>query len=103
MGPTYVSDQEVAYFEPTGWDPSRAPKLCEPVCSNSAVSCSGTLRVARNPVTGEMLNSTFIGKIVPGTGDPTNGIVGRRRHPPAVRHEQAQGGAPGRLRLGHHR
>jgi hypothetical protein len=52
------------------------------VCSNGAASCTGTLRVARNPITGEQLNSTFIGKLVPGSGDPYNGMVVADGTPP---------------------
>lgn len=74
MGPTYVSGQEVAYFDPAKFNPAAAPKLYQPVCSNGAATCSGATRVSRNPVTGVLLNSTFIGKIVDGSGDVFNGM-----------------------------
>jgi hypothetical protein len=74
IGPTYVADQQVAYFDPTKWDPAKAPKLYEAICPNNAATCSGTTRQARNPLTGEILNSTFIGKVVPNSGDFTNGM-----------------------------
>jgi hypothetical protein len=82
MGPTYVAGQQVAYFDPAAYDPAQAPLLFLPVCSNGAASCSGATRVARNPVTGQLLNSTFIGKIVPGTGNPYNGMVVADGTPP---------------------
>lgn len=75
MGPTFVEDQNLAYFDPAKWDPARAPKLYTPVCKNGAATCSGTNRVARNPITGEIFNNTYIGKIVEGSGDPANGMV----------------------------
>ena len=75
MGPTFVAGQQVAYFDPQAWDPAKAPLLYLPVCSNGAATCSGGTRVARNPVTGQQLNSTFIGKIIEGTGDPNNGMA----------------------------
>ncbi len=75
MGPTFVEDQDVAYFDPTKWDPAKAPLLYTPTCSNGAATCSGGTRVARHPVTGQLFNNTYIGKIVEGTGDPANGMV----------------------------
>ncbi len=74
IGPTFVADQDVAYFDPNSWSGASAPLLFQPVCSNGAATCSGTTRVARNPLTGETLNNTFIGKLVPGTGDFYNGM-----------------------------
>jgi hypothetical protein len=82
VGPTYVDDQKVAYFDPSKYDPAKAPKLYEPVCSNGAAACQNTLRVARNPLTGEILNSTYIGKLVPGSGDFYNGMVVADGTPP---------------------
>jgi hypothetical protein len=75
LGPTYVAGQQVAYFDPAKYDPSKAVKLWQPVCPNNGASCTGTQRLARNPLTGETRNSTFIGKIVEGSGDPNNGMV----------------------------
>ncbi len=53
---------------------SKVPQLYLPACV--AVSpCSGANRVAKNPVTGQVLPSVLIGAIVPGTGDRLNGLV----------------------------
>jgi hypothetical protein len=82
MGPTFVEGQEVAYFDPSTWDPARAPRLYEPVCANGAALCSGSQRVARNPLTGQILNNTFIGKLVDGSGDFYNGMVVAEGTPP---------------------
>ena len=75
VGPTYVAGQQVAYFDPAKYDPAKAPVLYQPVCPHGAATCSGTQRMARNPLTGELLNSTYIGKFVPGSGDFANGMV----------------------------
>jgi carboxypeptidase family protein len=75
IGPTYVADQQVAYFDPTKYDPAKAPRLYQPVCPNSAATCQNTQRIAQNPLTGQLLDSTYIGKLVPGSGDFYNGIV----------------------------
>ncbi len=75
IGPTYVKSQQVAYFDPDKWSASSAPLLYQPVCPNNAASCAGANRQALNPLTGEIVNSTFIGKLVPDSGDFYNGMV----------------------------
>ncbi|HWB31029.1 MAG TPA: carboxypeptidase regulatory-like domain-containing protein [Vicinamibacterales bacterium] len=74
LGPTYVKNQDIAYFDPTSWAGGSAPLLFEPVCANGAATCAGTTRVARNPLTGEIVNNTYIDKLVPGSGDFYNGM-----------------------------
>jgi hypothetical protein len=62
-------------FVPSLYDPAKAPLLYRPACRGAA-PCSGTNRVAvdpRNPTV--FLPAALIGQIVPGTGDPLNGIV----------------------------
>jgi hypothetical protein len=66
--PYYRPDGQVANFDPSRYDPSRAPRLFQPAVIN------GT-RVAYDPVTGQSLNAIFIGAYVPGTGDEANGMV----------------------------
>jgi hypothetical protein len=61
-------DNQVANFDPSKYDPAKAPRLYQPATIN------GT-RVAFDPVTGVSLNSIFIGAYVPGTGDESNGMV----------------------------
>jgi hypothetical protein len=74
IGPTFVSGQQVAYFDPAKWSASAAPLLFQPVCPNNAATCAGGVRQARNPLTGEILNNTYIDKLVPGSGDFYNGM-----------------------------
>jgi hypothetical protein len=75
IGPTFVADQDVAHFTTDTWSGAAAPLLYTPVCANGAATCSGTQRVAQNPLTGEVVNNTFIGKLVPGSGDFYNGMT----------------------------
>jgi hypothetical protein len=75
LGATYVAGQQVSYFDPTKYVPSQAPKLYQPVCPNNAATCAAATRLARNPVTGQILNNTYIGKLVEGSGDFFNGMV----------------------------
>jgi hypothetical protein len=65
----YVKEGDaVANFDPSRYDPARAPRLYQPAIVN------GT-RVALDPVTGQTLNAVYIGAFVPGTGDENNGMV----------------------------
>lgn len=61
-------DEQAAAFALDRYDPARAPRLYQPVLVGGA-------RRARNPVTGEVLPAVFIGALVPGSGDPFNGMV----------------------------
>ena len=74
IGPTFVSGQQVSYFDQSLWTAGKAPQLFQPVCPNNAATCSATVRQARNPLTGELLNNTYIGKLVPGSGDFNDGM-----------------------------
>jgi hypothetical protein len=82
MGPAYVEGQELAYFDASTWSPGKAPLLFQPTCSNGVFPCAAANRVARNPITGELRPSSWIGALVPGTGDAANGSVLITGHPP---------------------
>jgi Carboxypeptidase regulatory-like domain/TonB-dependent Receptor Plug Domain/TonB dependent receptor len=68
VGPTVSKGQQVANFDPAQWSASKAPQLYQPAIANG-------VRVARNPLTGDTLPAVFIGRIVPGSGDVSNGMV----------------------------
>ncbi len=78
-GPQYDSREQLANFFPDKWSASQAPQLFAPGCAVANQNpCSSANRVAVNPVTGASLgvgSSSVIGNIVPGTGNPLNGIV----------------------------
>ena len=57
-----------ATFVPERYDPARAPRLYQPARVNNT-------NVAFDPVTGQVLPNIYVGAFVPGTGDPTNGMV----------------------------
>ena len=50
------------------WNAAQAPLLYQP-------TLVGNVRMARNPVTGEILPLVYVGRLVPGTGNFTNGMV----------------------------
>jgi hypothetical protein len=75
--PDYEKFADASNFLPNLWEPAAAPLLYLPGCANSVYPCTGTNRQARNPATGQFLgpnSSIAIGTIVPGTGDPLNGL-----------------------------
>jgi hypothetical protein len=76
--PYYNRIGDGAYFDPSLYTVANAPRLYHPVCV--ALPCSGNnLRamdpgVSGPPTTANTLGSFFVGKIVPGSGDLTNGM-----------------------------
>ncbi len=71
--PTISAGDDLAFFDPTLFDPSKQPALMTPYCL-TANPCSGNNRVARNPVTGQTLPSVKIGTFAAGTGTPFQGM-----------------------------
>ena len=80
IGPTFVAGQDIAVFDPSAYNPARAVELYQATCSNGAATCSGATRVAANPA-GGTLPAFFIGKVIPGSGDLTNGMVIKQQTP----------------------
>jgi len=66
--PQYDQAFLTSNFLPDKFDPSKAVRLFRP-----GLNAAGQ-RVAVDPVTGQTLAETFIGRIVPGSGDLTNGL-----------------------------
>jgi len=66
--PQYDADQQTSTFLPETFDPKQAPRIYRP--TGTAAN-----RQAIDPGTGQILNSTYIGKIVNGTGNLLNGIA----------------------------
>ncbi len=61
LPPWYEANNNVASFEPSLYSTAagQAVVLYQPYCSTGVNPCSGATRVARNPVTGTTLPSTF--------------------------------------------
>jgi hypothetical protein len=68
IGPTTSHGQQLGNFDPSVWNPATAPQLYQPALVNG-------VRVARDPLTGSTLPAVYIGRIVPGSGDVSNGMV----------------------------
>ena len=75
IGKTFETGRPIGWFDPAAWDPARAPQLWQPHCKNGVFPCTGANRGARNPITGEVRDSPWIGAIVEGSGDINNGTV----------------------------
>ena len=74
--PQYDSFLQASNFFADRWKASSAPLLFEAGCA--AQPCTGNNRQAMDPRNGQLLGpatAAMIGAIVPGTGDPMNGIV----------------------------
>jgi len=67
--PYWQADRRAVNFDPLKFAPSKQVKFFEPALNPQRV------RVAKNPVTGELLPLVFLGAIVPGAGDPYNGSI----------------------------
>jgi hypothetical protein len=65
--PTQTEGDTVAVFDPASYDPAQAPQLYQPVIS-------GGQRRALNPLTNEILPAIYIGRLVPNSGNFTNGM-----------------------------
>ena len=76
--PYYNRIGDGAYFDPSLYDPARAPRLYRPACV--ALPCTGNnLRaidpaVSGTPTAANTLGSFYVGKLVPNTGDLANGM-----------------------------
>ncbi len=65
--PTRSNGDKVAQFMPDNFNPGNAPLLFQPISTPQG-------RRAVNPVTGQIFPLVFLGRLVPGTGDFTNGM-----------------------------
>ena len=70
-----VRDQNSG-FDPSLWKASLAPAIYGPHCTTGVSgnqSCASGNQLARNPLTGELVNRVYVGTIVPGSGSADNG------------------------------
>jgi hypothetical protein len=61
-------------FLPGLYSPASVPRLYVPYCVSGAASCKGADSVARDPGTGAVASSAYVGAFVPGSGDPATGF-----------------------------
>ena len=76
-------DELASNFDPRLYDPAKAPVMYTSACAvayTPPTPCPTASRRALNPLTGQLIpltgpNAGLVGAFVPGTGDPTNGLV----------------------------
>jgi hypothetical protein len=80
--PQYDQFGQMSNFFPEMWSAGQAPALYIAGCSNGAATCSGNVRNAMDPRTGQILTvpgmantQPLIGTPVQNTGNPLNGIL----------------------------
>jgi len=66
--PYWRPDGQVANFDPSRYDPSKAPRIYMPAIVDG-------VKVAYDPITRQSTNVTYVGTYVPGTGDEANGMI----------------------------
>jgi hypothetical protein len=82
--PQYDARNQDFYFVPSKFDPAKAVRLYRPTCDNSKFvdgqfCASQADQRAYDPANpSALLPSFLIGRIVPGSGDPFNGMVGSK-------------------------
>jgi hypothetical protein len=89
----YQDTKNAAAFSLERYNPSRAPQFYQPACAAAVAptaTCASANRRARNPITGVLLPAPLIGALVPGTGDPYNGMVvkGDSNYPRSFRNQE---------------
>jgi hypothetical protein len=67
--PMWTPSLKASSFNPASFDPSQAPVLFQPALNAQGV------RSALNPVNGQFLPAVYIGDIVPGVGNLTDGML----------------------------
>ncbi len=79
--PQYDQYQQMSNFFPQQWNPAQAPTFYVAGCSNGAAVCSGNVRNAMDPRTGQILTvpntantQAAIGTPIPNSGNLLNGI-----------------------------
>ncbi|HVX57286.1 MAG TPA: carboxypeptidase regulatory-like domain-containing protein, partial [Candidatus Saccharimonadales bacterium] len=80
--PQYDINGTMSNFFADKWQASQAPVLYVAGCNNGATVCSGNVRNAMDPRNGQIISAVgaantqaLIGTPIPGTGNPTNGII----------------------------
>jgi hypothetical protein len=79
--PVYNAAGDGSFFDPSLFDPAKAPRIYRPVCVGAATCASGatTYRAIDPSVSGapsltNTLPSFYVGKLVPGSGDFSDGL-----------------------------
>ena len=75
LGPVHDLSQQEEYFEPSLWNPAQAVRLYTPVSVNGTERVVDPGNIPTNLTIADTLPTNYLGLIVPGSGNPTNGLV----------------------------
>ena len=76
-GAVYEGRNMNSAFDPTLWSRAQAPTLYRPYCTTQVAgnqACATANRRAINPLTGQIVDQSYTGTTVPGTGSITQGM-----------------------------
>ena len=63
-------------FNPANYSKTAQSRIYVPFCSNGAATCAaGNTLVAKDPGTGSLVSSSYIGTLVPNSGNPASGLA----------------------------
>ena len=80
LGPVHDLAQQEEYFEPGLWNPSQAVRLYTPVSVNGVERVVDPGNMPTNLTIADTLPTNYLGLIVPGSGNPTNGLVSAKQY-----------------------
>lgn len=75
LGPVHDLMQQEEFFEPSLWNPAQAVRLYTPVSVNGTERVVDPGNIPANLTIADTLPTNYLGLIVPGSGNPTNGLV----------------------------
>jgi hypothetical protein len=75
LGPLHDLRQQEEFFEPSLYNPAQAVRLYTPVSVNGVERVVDPGNIPANLTIADTLPTNYLGLIVPGSGNPTNGLV----------------------------
>jgi len=80
LGPVHDLGQQEEYFEPSLWNPAQAVRLYTPVTVNGTTREVDPANIPANLTIANTLPSNYGGLIIPGSGNPENGLVSAKNY-----------------------
>ena len=80
LGPVHDLGQQEEYFEPSLWNPAQAVRLYTPVTVNGTTREVDPANIPANLTIANTLPSNYGGLIIPGSGNPENGLISAKNY-----------------------
>jgi hypothetical protein len=94
LGPVHDLNGAEEYFEPSLFDPKQAVRLYEPISVNGTQRVVDPGNIPTNLTIANTLPTNYLGLIVPGSGNPTNGLISAKNYPYTGGYQQGVRVAP---------